>query len=74
MIANPADSPFDFAQGRLSTPLRSGRGDEFIDYFRGRAHLSAQVDESDFGDGLAEEVGAKTLEFFYGVGGVEGEF
>jgi hypothetical protein len=34
--------------------------------------LSAKVDEMDPGDGLAEEVGAETLEFFDGVGCVEG--
>jgi hypothetical protein len=36
------------------------------------AGLSAEVDEVDFWEGLAEEGGAEALEFFYGVGGVEG--
>jgi hypothetical protein len=39
--------------------------------FRDCIHLSAQIDESDFGDWLAEETGTETLEFFDGVGGVE---
>ena len=34
--------------------------------------LSAKVDKIDLGNGLAEEVGAEALEFFDGVGGVEG--
>ena len=33
---------------------------------------AAEVDEVDSGYGLAEEVGAEALEFFDGVGGVEG--
>src|SRR6266496_4855230 len=34
--------------------------------------LAAEVNEVDFVEGLAEEVGAEALEFFDGVGGVEG--
>ena len=34
--------------------------------------LAAEVDQVDFGEGVAEEVGAEALEFFDGVGGVEG--
>jgi hypothetical protein len=30
LIQRNSRSPFDFAQGRLSTPLRSGRDDEFM--------------------------------------------
>jgi hypothetical protein len=39
--------------------------------FRDWIHLAAEVDESDLGDWLAEEVGAEALEFVDGVGGVE---
>ena len=34
--------------------------------------LAAQIHESDFGDGLAEEVGAEALKFLDRVGGIEG--
>ena len=33
---------------------------------------AAEVDQADSGYGLAEEVGAEALEFFYGVRGIEG--
>ena len=38
----------------------------------GGTGLAAQVDQVYFSDWLAEEVGAEALEFFDGVGGVEG--
>ena len=36
--------------------------------------LFPKIDVADFGHWLAEEGGAEALEFFYGVGSVEGEF
>ena len=38
----------------------------------GSRELTAEVDEVDFGEWLAEEGRAEALEFFDGVGGVEG--
>jgi hypothetical protein len=65
MIANPHKQQIP--------PLRSSRDYEFFQSFTftNQVQLAAQVDESYFGDWLAEEVGAETLEFFDGVGGVE---
>jgi hypothetical protein len=42
-----------------------------VNHFQRLIPLAAEVDEFDFRDWLAEEVGAEALEFFDGVGGVE---
>ncbi len=55
----------------FSSSTKNAKDGHPTDRFRENISSAAEVEEVDFAERLAEEVGAEALELFYRVGGVE---